>query len=281
MLGRKKRFVMAAIVAIAALPGCSGGATGPSTSASPAFPSPSAESTIPSPAQSPTPPTVRYTFPDSVPTDQRNSIQQGIDIALAYISVKISPLRQDVTVVARVSGDCMYTANALGHTINVCAASSVWKGSTSHQRSKILVHELFHVIQGELGAFTLLPAWLFEGSAEYVGYSAIIEHGMISLDRAKREIGIGGGLRNLKMQSTLQSLETNAAWLEANQVRREPTFALGYAAVDLLVSNSGLQSIRTFFSALKPGRDWKTAFAEAFGLTVDAFYQKVASLRVS
>jgi hypothetical protein len=157
----------------------------------------------------------------------------------------------------------------------------VWKGSTPFQRSKILVHEVFHIVQFELGAADLAPNWLLEGSAEYVGYSAVIARGLVSREKANEVQGLAGGLRGLAMRSTLQSLETQEAFLESNLVRREPTVSLSYAAVELLVAASGLRSLRTFFSALRPGVNWKTVFKKAFGTGAGAFYDKVARLRVS
>jgi hypothetical protein len=46
------------------------------------------------------------------------------------------------------------------------------------QRTKTVVHELFHLLQGEVAWPGPRGGWLHEGSAEYVGYAATIEWGM-------------------------------------------------------------------------------------------------------
>ena len=42
------------------------------------------------------------------------------------------------------------------------------------------MHEFFHILQGEVGWPNQPIEWLFEGSAEYVGYAGVIQNGMIT-----------------------------------------------------------------------------------------------------
>lgn len=209
--------------------------------APPTYSTPAPDSSIP-PTQPPTPPpapTVGYVFADSIPTDQRNAIKQGINIALAYFSKLGTPLQQSVTVqVQGEAKDCRYTATAQQHTIVVCGASDVWRKSSHLQRAKILVHELYHVVQLELGQYWLAPHWTYEGSAEYVAYSAVIDRKMISRAEANNQLGLSGRRPALAMiHSTLRELEAEKPWMAAVDAQK-PIYALAYAAIELLVAGA-------------------------------------------
>jgi hypothetical protein len=248
----------------------------PTTSAPEPDPAPEPALSTPPPTS---PPTVDYVFADNIPNDERDSIKQGIDIALAYFSAMGAPLQKSVTVQVRgEAAGCAYTATAQEHTIVVCGASIVWRGSSQLQRSKILVHELFHVIQFDLGQGWLAPRWIIEGSAEYVAYSAIIDQGLISRTETNVQLGLSGRRPALAMiHSTLRELEPEAEWLAAGDAQ-EPTYALAYAAIEILVAKSGLDAIRVFFAGLEPGVDWRFVFMKSFGVSVDALYDEVDKL---
>jgi hypothetical protein len=249
----------------------------------PPFSAPAAEPVADSPTPitptSTAPPTVDYAFADAIPAGERDSVKAGIDIALAYFSGLGTPLQQSVTVQVRGdAGDCPYTATASQHMILVCGASDVWRGSSQLQRSKILVHELYHVVQFDLGSARVAPWWIIEGSAEYVAYSAVIDHGLISRDAANIQLGLSGRRPALDMiHSTLRELEPEAEWFAAINAQ-EPTYALAYAAIELLVTRNSLSALRSFFSNLVPGADWRILFLNSFGVSVDALYDEVDKL---
>jgi hypothetical protein len=54
------------------------------------------------------------------------------------------------------------------------------------QKTKIMVHEMFHVLQSVNGWPTVQGGWGHESSAEYVGDSAIIDAGMATSAEFKR-----------------------------------------------------------------------------------------------
>jgi hypothetical protein len=79
------------------------------------------------------------------------------------------------------------------------------------------------------------------------------------------------------IHSTLRELEPEAEWLAAGDAQ-EPTYALAYAAIEILVAKSGLDAIRVFFAGLEPGVDWRFVFMKSFGVSVDALYDEVDKL---
>ncbi len=147
--------------------------------------------------------------------------------------------------------------------------------TTRTDNIKTVVHEYAHGWQAYLGAMSIyqqpLGDWLNEGIAEYVAYNAIADAGLASLtDIARHQ---ANAARGAQLDSALIVFgNTNSpAW--AGHV--------GYFAVSWLVENSpnGAMSIRILAEDIKAGRSTRQAFAHAFGLTLDSFYEQFDPLR--
>lgn len=235
--------------------------------------------TVP-PSTTTTIPGISYRFTESLAQEDRDLIRQGIELGRAYVTDKIAPLKQSIVVSNSLRADAPGTAEASGHDIIVYSNTDVWVGSTAWQKLKILAHEYFHVIQGELTQVApprspLGPTWMGEGSAEFVGFSALVEANIISRSFARRDQGLDRGA--LRYVDPLSSLETRAGWQESNSTKRQSTYSLGYAVVELLVSKTGVSSIGDFFSGLSKTNDWARLFEQVFGQSVQAFYDEVTT----
>jgi hypothetical protein len=79
-------------------------------------------------------------------------------------------------------------------------------------------------------------------------------------------------LRTAPNQVTLQSLESSFPG-NANP------FAVSYLAVDRLLAQKGLATIRDWCARVGAGEEWHQAFAAAFGETTDAFYSRFEVFR--
>ena len=93
-----------------------------------------------------------------------------------------------------------------------------WKKIEPTERKKIIGkiigHEYFHILERELSGISWLapfkgPYWLFEGSAEFVGFQAIIYNGLINPEEAKTF-----QINQVKSANLppLQSLESKPSW---------------------------------------------------------------------
>ena len=118
-------------------------------------------------------------------------------------------------------------------------------------------HEYFHVIQYELaGGRSRGPHWLVEGSATYAeeAYEGDLDF--------RRAIAPAGA-------SYVASIRETES---ANQVRLN--YHLGFLAADWLVGQAGERALLQYYRLLPSHDGWEEAFAAAFGLTIDEFYER-------
>jgi hypothetical protein len=146
-------------------------------------------------------------------------------------------------------------------------------------------HEYFHVLQAELGCLHSPSGehfrWLMEGSAEEVGWRALVAAHRTTADHIAREIRSEGAFdSNLE---PLHRYETEGG--------RDPEYALWHMAVRRLLARAvaaGAVSARhperalgRFCEQVGAGRPWRGAFARSFGLSVDRFYASFEAARKS
>ena len=147
-------------------------------------------------------------------------------------------------------------------------------GSVPEKR-KAVAHELFHQYQYELGGYPpskfKYPTWLFEGSAEYAGYLAVVYQGLISEEeiRKSRKHSIIDNKSRLIELARLNSYNigdnNNTGYSEA------------YLAVDRLAGDGGLQKIFNFYKTVSKDRDknfWPAHFISNFGIDTETFERK-------
>ncbi len=144
-----------------------------------------------------------------------------------------------------------------------------------------LAHEYFHVVQQYLSGHNYrgTPAWLFEGSAEYVESKQIELLGAPPHYRVKytpdtnqdihlRWSGVGRPLTDYADES-LTALE-----------RLRLTYEVGFLAAEWLVAEAGRESFIDYFRLLASRGSWQEAFAQAFGMSSQAFYEAFEAHRV-
>jgi len=153
--------------------------------------------------------------------------------------------------------------------------SRVWKSAAANPwiPLALVAHEHFHVLQSQIGC---LPprarkeyAWLTEGSAVYVGWRTVIEADEVSAERAEELFN-----RLLTSRGALPRLTTYEREIEG-----DAAYTLAYNAFQILIARGGLSSYMDFCTRVASGENWRAAFAQAFGLTVDQFYAAFESSR--
>ncbi len=135
---------------------------------------------------------------------------------------------------------------------------------------KTVVHEYTHGWQAWLGVLDMhsqpLGNWMNEGIAEYVAYNAIIAAGKMSKRNADRfMLNASSGEETASPLKAFGSSQTSA-W----------PGHVGYVAIDWLVSESpnGPMSLRILATEVAGGRSVKQAFAKAFNIELDDFYEQ-------
>jgi hypothetical protein len=168
-------------------------------------------------------------------------------------------------------------------SVTFCLANQGWTSLGPNTRRKVVVHELYHVLQFErrwLGTAQTGPDWIIEGSAELVGYKALDKRGLLAYATAQgcqiKEYS-DFNARNPPGLPNLSSLESHQQW----QTTTGPLYALAMTGMDQLVSRSGITSLNTYMDAIAGGAQFPAAFPQAFGMTTTAFYDQFPAYRAA
>ncbi len=161
-------------------------------------------------------------------------------------------------------------------TMTLCVGNQGWTVHGTVTKRKIVIHEIFHLLQFELGwiggppGSITGPHWLIEGSAEYVGWLGVSSLNLVTLDTARgcmlKEVADFAlqqppGLPNLDQLETGQSFS-----------RPGPVYPLAMIGANQLITGASLSALLTFGNAVAADTPWATAFASAFGTSSTAFY---------
>lgn len=140
--------------------------------------------------------------------------------------------------------------------------------SRTNSRRLTLLHEYFHTVQRSLSgpSRSRLPLWLVEGSAKYFEVRVGSDRGYTYFEKDREN-----NLVKSKALGPLAKYETEGA-SKARGGNGE-AYTLGFVASDYLVQTKGVDALkRDFWTLLASTPDWKTAFTQAFGTSVEAFY---------
>ncbi|MES2604976.1 MAG: hypothetical protein V4603_08565 [Pseudomonadota bacterium] len=168
--------------------------------------------------------------------------------------------------------------------MTICINNQGWKVHGAVNKQKILIHEIFHLLQFEMrwlggGPATTGPHWIIEGSAEYVGWLGINTLGGATLDTARgcmlKEVTDYGlqqppGLPNLSEFETQQSFS-----------RPGPVYPLSMLGIDQLVTGTSVNALLNYGNALTTGIAAETAFESAFGTTRAGFYAQFPTYKAA
>ncbi len=164
------------------------------------------------------------------------------------------------------------------HTDPICGVRSVSLYISLEPvcgRPAVFAHEYFHYLQGATAPGHLLPNygegysnqgpwWLTEGAAIYNSllYTVVrgIESYHVERDRMIRKAP----------QSTRNLVDLELA---ENFFNDSGAYEVGFLAVELLVQLSSDASLLRYYELLLQHDTWQVAFENAFGITVDEFYE--------
>lgn len=282
----RPRLLSAAMALSLVVSACGGGGGG----STPTSPSPPA-ATTPPPAPPPAPigDFGPYTFSFDAATSSSDQQLIGGAIQFAHDFFQ-SAFGRTVTAPARISTQVGGQGCAQGGSaafagpgsITFCTANQGWTAHGPVTRQKIVIHELYHVLQFErrwLGnPMTAGPDWIIEGAAEVVGYRGVAARGLLPYATATgcqvKEF-TDFGVRTPPGLPNLSALESRQAW----QTTPGPLYALAMTGIDQLLNGPGLGALNTYMDAIGGGTPWATAFQQAFGRTPSAFYDAFPAYR--
>jgi hypothetical protein len=210
-----------------------------------------------------------------IATEDRDDIKEGLRLAQDFFDDSFGiDVAQPVIVVIQRGASAPASAYANEHTLTFSTEHSVWRDSSALHRTKIAIHEYFHVLQSELdGGRQPGPRWLLEGSAEYVAWQAVVAQGLVD-ESAVRDRWVGGALHGPTADVPLDQLAFDV----------DPSVAcclyeVAPLAVGELVASVGIKALRAYYTAIGTGTPWADAFAKAFGQTPEEFYDVFAGVR--
>ena len=228
------------------------------------------------------PANVFYDVGDGVSAQDIHEVHEGVARAAAFISDSVGGvLKRPVVVRIYVGTDeavcCLANANGFRIVVNhrtwrapPAAGPETW--SAPAERSEIAGHEFVHVWQGHQGTLGCLngPIWLVEGMPESISYRAMLRDGLIrqtTLDAFEKEWVSSARyvpLRDLETSFPNDVHPYNVSWL----------------AVDRVLAPGPQTALRAYCERVGNGVPWRTAFAQAFGESVDSFYSRFEAYRV-
>jgi hypothetical protein len=196
-----------------------------------------------------------FTFDPEVSIADQELIREGIRLAQTYLPPAVGRGVVASTMIAVTvlpSTRPGTTAMANGHRIDVFVNSQGWQNATRVQKLKISWPGFYN----SEGA-----RWLMEGAAEYVGYRAVIDAGLVSYDTVRN-----CQVSNVSSGTPLPPLST----LEGQAFNETPgaTYGLAWLAVE----KSTQRNLGTLALYWSPSDSWRSAFRSAFGVDLDAFY---------
>lgn len=234
-------------------------------------PSPTPAGPTPTPTNTPVPEPIEFEFDEEVPARERALIQLGVLSGQDYAEeVLDGAVVRTVFVQVANTGVCIDGASAIGYKICVNAGTDSWQSLADYLKLKIAAHEYFHVWQHDLFCYRE-PKWMFEGLAEWFGYEAIIEDGLV--ERVAASVERQQVLQRDPIHEPLSEQEILYA------APNRPQYALWSFAAQRLMSGIGADELRTFCAGRRDGLEWEEAFEEAFGEPVEAFYEEFEEWR--
>jgi hypothetical protein len=189
--------------------------------------------------------------------------EQDLGMTIAkLVAVQIGDLRCAVRRQSR--------ASAGAQTICMDNGDPGWP-SDQIEMSKIAVHERFHNFQAQNGCTVELDrsltddVWLQEGAAEYVGFHALVWSGRVAQAMETRRMNQG---RSRAATVNLRDLERDSLTLD---------YSIAAAAAGFLLAERPATAYADFCRARGGKTEWRAAFEQAFGRSIDQFYAEFAA----
>ncbi|MDQ3979036.1 MAG: hypothetical protein M3314_05725 [Actinomycetota bacterium] len=214
-------------------------------------------------------------FEDNVTAVNRDRVRAGLAAGQQFIADVLGGFRfrEPICLDVRAGGTGSNTVGVVfgaNHIVLYTGARPV-DGGPAWLLAHVTAHELMHFWQKDIGnpRDGVGPVWLLEGAAELLGYEAVIAAGLatepdtrnFSLRRVPRDV------------PSLESMEQRPD--DPSQF----SYPLCFLAAEFLTAERGPLALRDYWRLLSRGRDWESAFTEAFGVGPTEFYLRFEAYR--
>lgn len=215
---------------------------------------------------------VSYQYDDSISADDRSMVESVVPLTKEYFQRQFGrTINKSITVRLRAI-DGGVTGTGGGSSLTIYTLNEGWIIVGRTQKSKIIAHELFHILQGEVAGFFDLAAWFSEGSAEYVGYGMVVEAGMTSSEAVKV----------CQTDNYFGADGPSAPPLEHLSDATSPVrgfYLIAWLAIDRLLNGpTGIPRLRGYWEATGAS---DLRFQVAFGVLLTDFYRDFAQYRTT
>ena len=143
----------------------------------------------------------------------------------------------------------------------------------SAERQRVIYHEYFHAVQHSLSRNRTSRGerllWLIEGSARYFE-NAISERSLAAFRQSQ-----------VRRWADLPELATLIDPVGSDTTAGPEVYRLGSVASDYLVTKYGRDRLQHDFWAALATTDWRSAFLQVFGISVDEFYADFETYRTT
>jgi hypothetical protein len=219
-----------------------------------------------------------YSIGNNVSAPDASWVMEGVTMAHQYVAETLTGFSEPLVVNVRDSDDTTGRGAVAfygGNYIVVFTGSPGWAMLAPFDRVHVIVHEYLHAWQDAAmrSGESDLPAWLIEGSAEYLSYDAVARLGLVD-PRAVRDYH-AWAVQSAPRLSALENLEERTAFYG----ERGPVYSLGYLAIDHLLADGSPDQLVGFARRVRLGQDWHDAFAAEFGQDLATFYRSFATYR--
>jgi hypothetical protein len=243
---------LAAVATLAVLASCGGSSSSPSS-----VPSSTPIATTPASG-------FAFTIDPAVSTADQTAIRDGLDLAQAFFLATFGHNISGTVSVTESSAAGSVPASAGSASMTFNTGNSVWTTTSSVNKRKITVHEMFHIFQFQ---YLLIsnPRWYVEGSAEYVGYQGVAFANLLDFNTAK-------GCQLFSAAHSSDPIPT----LRDGGIPANGAYWMAFMAIDFMAAGN----LKTFANMVnRPTTIWDAKMQDVNGMTADQFYDAFESAR--
>lgn len=218
-----------------------------------------------------------YLFGDGVIDSDRELAKQGIRAGVAYLDRYLGGIGRGLCIDFRVDrsragqGENIFRSKLiLLFTVETGFGSTREAAHPRWHLAKTAAHEYAHYWQEGFprGTDGHVPGWLREGFAEYVGFHAVIEAGIVSDAEAR-----GSALSEATLPTSKALVE-----YELLDADHPMNYGLAQLAIERLIAHRDIAALRTLW--MNVGRmSWGEALQLVYGMTPAEFYADFESFR--
>lgn len=213
----------------------------------------------------------------SIAADDVMYIREGIRLGQDFVEAKLEAAIETPTIINAVPAEPRNGVDLVGlstgHSLAVFTGSDGWEETAPFDRVHVVIHEYMHVVQQELGGDRNgAPLWLDEGIAEYVGFQAVIDAGLVD------ETAVDNyNLLLVMLDDPLPSLSDVESTADF-QSQPSSIYGLSYLAAKQLIGDRP-EAITRYYEKLRSSGNWRAAFQSAFRINPRTFYREFEASR--